>query len=114
MDMWIMNMVRTYGLGMLVFMCGCNPNEQKVKTDADLKKLLTVAATNSIVRFVECEKGEGGTLTLYRISGGNSLYEREDIEINKEALTPETRKLIRDLEHRFQGRAKAKHGLQNN
>ncbi len=102
--MWVMSMTRICGLVMLVFMFGCNPDAREVKTDADLKKLLAVAETNSIVHFVEHEKGDGGTLSLYRISGGKSLYKREDIKIDKEALTPETRKLIQDLEHRFQER----------
>ncbi|MCO6400448.1 MAG: hypothetical protein J5I99_04375 [Verrucomicrobia bacterium] len=98
-----MSMIRICGLVVLIFMFGCNPDAREVKTDADLKKLLAVAETNSIVHFVEHEEGDGGTLSLYRISGGKSLYKREDFTIRKEALTPETRKLIQEMEHHFQG-----------
>ena len=73
-----------------LLLAGCKCGTREVETAAELEKLLAEAETNAlvIVHFTAREEG-GGTLSLYRAEGVQSLYSREDYAIDEKALVPD-------------------------
>ena len=90
---WAAGLVCFLGLAVLGTAC-----KREVETDGELAELLAEARTNAFVGpSFEPGKDGGGTLTLYRMNGVQSVCRCEKIEIAPEALTPETRRLLQSF-----------------